>query len=233
MRKNEKGFGVILVIIIILIVLVAGFALYSTYKPTQTYQDVNQNEAIVYNGSSESINTHKIKVSTDVTFPHEYLPGFDISIPSSWSTSIKQFGEKDTIGFTYRHAKNAPIEGYERTMGVRLSKNGVIIDFIFGVASDNNAYSCEIDESTDIGNSWYRLKDNNGYFYSKSVEQEDGKTCYRGTGMYLNEYTPKEVDPEGLFGGLLLLNPKILGNPDQTLLIEVDKIVKSIKGLEE
>ncbi len=177
--------------------------------------------------------SHRIKISNDVTFPHEYLPSFDINIPTSWNVVIKQFGEADDIGFTNRSANGAPIEDVQRTMGVRLSSGEVQFDLIYGIASDNNAYICSTSaEGVSIGNGWYRIVDERGYFYTKNMEiKNSGQICYRGTGNFLQESTPKEIDPEG-FGNLFMAHPKIVtGIPGPQLLTEIDNMVRSIKGL--
>lgn len=191
--------------------------------------------------------------SQTVTFQHEYLPGFDIVFLDDWKLDTKQFQDKDSRDFVSTYFPTC----HERCMGVRLSKSDVSLDILFDVAFDNNAFKCSNSVVyQEISNGWYRIKDSQGYFYTRNVELnkalENGKfpspygkasdewsaiagttykICVQGSGDFLNQYSEVETGETGDGVPILMEFPKVKGNPDDNTLTILDNMVSSIKGL--
>lgn len=172
--------------------------------------------------------------SSDTTFPHDLLSGFNISIPNSWVISkVKQFGEKDNVGFTSIYFNQLPDQG---SMAFRIFKNGIFFDLIFDLIYDD-APTCSNDlPYMDIGKGWYRMGNNNNYFYTKNVlfngspigETQKYKVCIFSGTKFLSP-PAKEISPGD--GVIILENVKVYGNPSMDIIYEVDDILRSITGI--
>lgn len=168
------------------------------------------------------------KVSKDTTLPHEYLPGFNITYPNSWKISFKQFFTPDTMNFESTYFPSC----HEHCMGIRLAKGSVNVDFRFDLVLDDNGELCYTkDEIKAIGDGWYEVKNQKGYFYfhypSKYLVDPKSEMCISDDGYRMKEQTPATSNY-----GVLMEYPYVRGNPDSTTLNEIHSIVRSIEGLD-
>jgi hypothetical protein len=225
---NKNGFSSFVVIVLIALMTLA--AIY--------YFKSKNNNVIISIPSPSPISTlgptnfpvKKLK-STDTTFPHELLPGFNINIPAEWKLSFKQFNEPANNQFTSIYFPSC----HERCMGVKIMKDNVGLELSFDVAFDSNAYECSINtSSTPLSNGWFKILKDNKYFYTKGVTKSDSKdsVCIQGSGSFLIQSSPVEdTEGPGTKAPILLEHPRVLGNPTKEQLKEIDSIVTSINGL--
>jgi hypothetical protein len=174
-------------------------------------------------------------LSQTKTFPHELLPGFNITIPSSWViSSVKQFGGKDTIGFSSNYFPSLPVEN---AMAFRIFKNGTFFDLIFDLIFDDSGSNCSNSvEATDIGGGWFAVSDDQKYIYTKNVEfnskniyesnSKTYRTCIVGSGILTSIKPTNKVAPYG--GAIILEHIKVYGPTNQDILNEINTIVRSI-----
>lgn len=173
-------------------------------------------------------------LSQTKTFPHELLPGFNITIPSSWViTGVKQFGEKDAIGFASNYFPSLPVEN---AMAFRIFKNGTFFNLIFDLIYDGSNSCSDNLSYLDIGNGWYQIKNANSYYYSKDVifngMKAGGEDPHRYklctlSGVIISDKPSKLISPYG-DGAIMLENIRVYGNPNQEVLDEINQIVRSI-----
>jgi hypothetical protein len=195
------------------------------------------------------------KISTDITFPHENLPGFNLNLPTNWNVNIKQFGEATDEDYITNYTDKCS----ESCMGVQLSQENVSLNLVFDVAFDSNGVKCSNTvEYKQLNKDWYRVKDSKGYFYSSSVSlnhnfsnkngpfpygsvndewsvvpNTDYNICVYGFGEFLKEYSPYLEEYNDGGSPILLEFPRIKGNPTEQQLNQLDSIISSITGLHE
>ena len=233
--KRIKISRITLAIIIICLPLIIFFAKDGFNNP--------KNNKAVPTSTPEVVSKNQITLNTPVskplsqtkTFPHELLPGFYITIPSSWViTGVKQFGEKDTIGFASNYFPSLPVEN---AMAFRIFKNGTFFDLIFDLVFDDSGSKCSDNiVTTDIGGGWYAVSDDQKYVYTKNVEfnskniyesnSKAYKTCIIGSGVLTSIKPSDKVAPYG--GAIMLENINVYGPTNQDILNEINAIVRSI-----
>jgi len=248
---RQKGFAQILVIIIFILFAGAAFYYFRTNKenilPTPIPSSIATSNPIQKSPTAKST---KI-ISSDVSLPHELLPGFNIDVPSGWSIKIKQFGEENKLGFTSKYWVPPNYSGGD-WMGIRIEEGNMGINLIFDVVMDNNFYGCsDTANFENIGNNWIRIKDSSGYFYTTEanvnispfsgnyygklsdewsvVKNHTYKICYQGIGMVFESSLSKAITAQD--GTIMLENPRIFGQPTTDQLNEMDTMVKSIRGI--
>jgi hypothetical protein len=167
-----------------------------------------------------------MEVSSDISFPHKYLPGFYISIPPSWDVTMKQFKEPSIPLFSSVYFPSC----HERCMGVHIMKDDIGLELAFDVAFDSNGSECfATSQFTDIGNKWYRIKKDGTFVYvlNPDTKSETNEMCTHSSGEFLEKRSHVE-DIDGSGVPILMENPRVLGNPQPAQLLELDQIVKSI-----
>lgn len=223
---------------VILLVAIVGISLISFF--CKSIFDQPKVDIVLSKPTQEAIIQNVTRLATPIsnplsqtkTFPHELLPGFNITIPNSWYISgIKQFGEKDTIGFSSTYFGNLP---NENSMAVRVFKDGTFFDLIFDlIFDDQNSCSNNL-HYVDIGKGWYQIKDKGRIYYTKNLTFNDSpiglnekfKVCTM-SGITLNNKPHIKVSPYSE-GAILLENIRIYGNPNQDILNEINSIINSI-----
>lgn len=207
--------------------------------------------------SKNTLNTLELEKnlppSKQQTIPHEFLPGFDLNYSADWNLKFKQFREKDSGIFK----SNYLLLGCDETcMGIKISKGSIGIDLLFVRALDNNSLKCSNQvETRKISDKWYRIKDSSGIFYApkarvelnktleyqkfpssfgttqdewSAVENETYNICLQGSGEFLENFSPAFSD-----GGILMEFPRIVGDPTNDQLEEINSTINSIEGLKE
>jgi hypothetical protein len=183
----------------------------------------------------------------DIQNPYKFLPGFSIIFSKDWEIQQKSFDSPTDTRFKSHYFMRCS----EDCSAIKLSKGNISLDLIFDHIYDDNTFKCSNRvDFLSIGSGWYRLKDSTGYFYARKLEinrklgldafpsllgsttdeysviqNATYKFCLQGSGSSLIDNSTFTD------GGILLENPRISGIPNETELLEIDKIILSVKGI--
>jgi hypothetical protein len=168
------------------------------------------------------------------------MPDFKLNYYSDWNLKVKEFAKSPTEEVS----RDFPDCNW-KCMQLRFGKENISLDIILYKTVDDNGQMCSNKaEYKILSNGWIRIKDSEGYLYTKSyylnetithkdyapesinnewfgsTDKKGYKLCTLGSGFF----TAKPLDNISV----LILNPKVKGNLDSKTLEELDFIVTSI-----
>lgn len=240
--------GVIgLFVIILLAIILVAFLVTRQPLSNQNGNNIEQPPVSYYNPPTSNPVKELSGNDNLETYVNSNLPGLTIQYPSSWELLVKEFKDSDGKGF---QSKYFPICD-NNCMGLKFTKNNVDLSIIFDLALDDSGKKCSNTVTYEqIDNNWLRIKDRIGYFYTKNYQfnvttkpeepfnlgnagdewsllnNTNYKICVNGTGYFRDQSVNVNNSPSE--PGTLVENPIIHGNPSQTILREIDGIIKTL-----
>lgn len=209
-----------------------------TNSPTPTEREMKTVE--LTQSPSMNVGTDKLKTY----WTNKNLPGFGFWIPDGWNVQVKEFKDKDNIGFRTMYFPAC----HEQCMGIRLSKNGTQLEFIINKILDDNQSYCSTEKlikHVRLSKTWFQIERFEDYLFT----QFNPKYVYTQRLEYISRTTKNNDDKNvtqvescvhgNMMGfkqsysdyGLGLEHPKLYGDPSNDLLQEVWQIINSISGL--
>lgn len=246
MLMNKKFIYILTLIIFVLTILL----IVNIYNQKNTKTEVDLNNSWNSYSSLNIVSYPNIKDDINdktLIYKNINLPNFAIEYKSSWTLAVKEFKEPNIYQFKSKYFPKCEAN----CMGVKLSKNNIDLTIIFDLALDDSSKICSNKVTyQEIGNGWLRVKNDGGYFYTKNYQfnvitkddepftigdtnqewsllnKTNYKICINGTGYFRSESKNiynLESNPK-----TLVENPIVEGNPSESILKEIDEIIKTL-----
>lgn len=176
------------------------------------------------------------------TYENPSLPNFTFKYPSKMTIAENNLGEEDNAQFSRTCHKNCA--------AIQVTSGNDKLEIYLEESYDDMAMRCSnIATSEDIGNGWYRIQDEEDFFYTKSVDfnvelgqevlNEIGKPedywslipnstyklCVNGTGYFLENFA--QTDSREF--PVIMSYPRL--SMENNNFVEFDNIVRSLEGL--
>lgn len=241
--SKNKFFPLMAILILFSVISIVIFVLNNNFNQSSVKNlPVSYEQNPVSNPDEIHLDSRTLK-----TYSNKNLPGLAIQYHNSWTLKVKEFTDNDNNDFKSRYF---PICN-NSCMGLKFSKDEVKLNIIFDLAFDDSGRKCSNSVTyKQIDNNWIRVKDSNGYFYTKNYQinvvtkpeepfslgtendewsllsNTNYQICVNGTGYFRDESVNVYSSPLEL--GTLVENPTIEGNSSQIILDELDEIIKTL-----